>query len=86
MAGRGERAAAKVAAILYSLIETAKLQGRDPHAYLLEAAKAAIRTPGTVHLAPLSSPRPLLANAAGHTGLGRGLAVYCAEERRHGTR
>lgn len=43
---------AKVAAILYSLIETAKLQGRDPRAYLLEAAKAAIRTPGAV-----TSPR-----------------------------
>lgn len=46
---RSERGA-KVAAILYSLIETAKLRGQEPAAYLREAAVAAIRKPGTVTL------------------------------------
>ena len=37
-----------VAAILYSLCETAKLHGLDPRTYLLAATKAAIRTPGAI--------------------------------------
>lgn len=41
---------AKTAAILYSLIETAKLCGRNPSEYLREAAVAAIRNPCTVTL------------------------------------
>ena len=39
-----------VAALLYSLIESAKLAGVEPRAYLAEAARRAIRTPGTVTL------------------------------------
>lgn len=48
--GNRSKRGAKTAAILYSLIETAKLNGRDPSAYLREAAKAAIQSPGTVSL------------------------------------
>jgi len=48
--GNRSKRGAKTTAILYSLIETAKLNGRDPSAYLREAAKAAIRNPGTVTL------------------------------------
>ena len=48
--GNRSKRGAKTAAILYSLIETAKLNGRDPAVYLREAAKAAIRSPGTVTL------------------------------------
>lgn len=48
--GNRSKRGAKTAAILYSLIETAKLNGRDPSAYLREAAKAAIRQPGAVTL------------------------------------
>jgi transposase len=39
-----------VAAIFYSLLESAKLAGVSPGAYLLEAARGAIRGPGTVTL------------------------------------
>ena len=48
--GNRSKRGAKTAAILYSLIETAKLNGCDPAAYLREAATAAIRHPGTVTL------------------------------------
>lgn len=48
--GNRSKRGAQVAAILYSLVETAKLQGVDPLAYLTDAAKAAIRRPGTVTL------------------------------------
>jgi transposase len=44
----------EVAALFYSLIETARLRGEDPGRYLLRAALAAIETPGTVTL-PSSS-------------------------------
>lgn len=37
-----------VAALFYTLCETAKLAGVDPHAYLLRATTAAIAEPGTV--------------------------------------
>ena len=40
----------KVAALFYSLIETAKLRGVEPKAYLRAAANAAIESPGTVTL------------------------------------
>lgn len=40
----------EVAALFYSLIETAKLRGEDPGHYLLRAAQAAIDKPGTVTL------------------------------------
>jgi hypothetical protein len=39
------------AAPFYSLIESAKLGGVEPRAYLSEAARRAIRNPGTVTLA-----------------------------------
>ncbi|WP_395805310.1 transposase [Archangium minus] len=44
----------EVAALFYSLIETARLHGEDPGRYLLRAALAAIDNPGTVTL-PSSS-------------------------------
>lgn len=47
----------EVAAILYSLIETAKLSGLDPAAYLRHAALAAIENPGAVTL-PVTKPGP----------------------------
>jgi hypothetical protein len=39
-----------VAALFYSLIESAKLAGVEPRAYLSEAARRTIRDPGTVTL------------------------------------
>jgi transposase len=40
----------EVAALFYSLIESAKLCGVEPKAYLLQATHAAVATPGTVTL------------------------------------
>lgn len=40
----------QVAALFYTLCETAKLTGVDPHAYLLHAVEAALARPGTVTL------------------------------------
>jgi hypothetical protein len=40
-----------VAALSYSLIESAKFAGIEPRAYLGEATRRAIRNPGTVTLA-----------------------------------
>jgi hypothetical protein len=40
----------QVAALFYSLFETAKLCGEEPKAYVRRAALAAIRTPGAVTL------------------------------------
>ena len=39
-----------MAALFYSLIESAKLAGVEPRAYLGEAARRAIRNSGTVTL------------------------------------
>ncbi len=47
----------QVAALFYSLIESAKLVGVEPAAYLREAARRAIETPGTVTL-----PRHIIEN------------------------
>jgi hypothetical protein len=48
-----------VAAILFSLIESAKLCGIEPRAYLREATLRPVRNPGTATLAPeLKSPEP----------------------------
>ena len=48
----------RVAALFYSLIESAKLCGVEPRAYLREATLRAVRNPGTVTLArDLKSPR-----------------------------
>lgn len=49
----------EVAALFYSLIESAKLASVEPQAYLREATKRAIRNPGTVTL-----PHTLLAEAS----------------------
>ena len=46
---RSERGT-RVAALFYSLIESAKLVGVEPGAYLAEATHRAIATPGTVTL------------------------------------
>lgn len=40
----------EVAAVFYSLIETARLRGEDPGHYLLRAVLSAIEQPGTVTL------------------------------------
>lgn len=48
--GSKSKRGTEVAALFYSLIETAKLCGVDPGTYLREAALAAITTPGTVTL------------------------------------
>jgi transposase len=54
---RSERGT-RVAALFYSLIESAKLCGVEPRAYLREATLRAVRNPGTVTLASdLKSPR-----------------------------
>jgi len=47
---RSERGT-RVAALFYSLIESAKLAGVEPRGYLREAALRAVRNPGTVTLA-----------------------------------
>lgn len=52
---RSERGT-RVAALFYSLIESAKMAGLDPAAYLEEATRRALANPGTVTL-----PRDLLA-------------------------
>jgi transposase len=54
---RSERGT-RVAALFYSLIESAKLCGVEPRAYLREATLRAVRNPGTATLArDLKSPR-----------------------------
>ncbi len=49
--GRRSERGTRVAALFYSLIESAKLAGVELRAYLGEAARRAIRSPGTVTLA-----------------------------------
>ena len=39
-----------MAALFYSLIESAKLTGVEPRAYLAEAARRIVRNPGTATL------------------------------------
>jgi transposase len=48
--GSKSKRGTEVAALLYSLIETAEMRGADPAAYLERAALAAIAVPGTVTL------------------------------------
>ena len=48
--GSRSKRGTEVAAVFYSLIETAKLNGVEPKAYLLEAARRAVRKPGTTFL------------------------------------
>ena len=48
--GSRSRRGTEVAAILYSLFESAKLCGVEPKAYVLKATLAAIAKPGTVTL------------------------------------
>jgi transposase len=55
--GSRSKRGTEVAALFYSLIETAKLAGVNPKTYLLAATDAALANPGTVTL-----PHALLAN------------------------
>jgi transposase len=48
--GSRSKRGTEVAALFYSLCETAKLVGVEPRAYLLQATHAALSTPGTVTL------------------------------------
>jgi transposase len=48
--GSRSKRGTEVAALFYSLIESAKLCGVEPKAYLLSATSAALRNPGTVTL------------------------------------
>jgi transposase len=48
--GSHSKRGAEVAAICYTLFETAKLAGVDPHRYVLEATRRAIASPRTVTL------------------------------------
>jgi transposase len=48
--GSRSKRGTEVAALFYSLIESAKLCGVEPKAYLLRALRAALTTPGTVTL------------------------------------
>jgi transposase len=57
--GSRSKRGTEVAALFYSLCETAKLQNVEPRAYLLKAAYTAIENPGTVVL-----PSDLLADSA----------------------
>ena len=53
-----EMGSTPVAAFIYSLIESAKLYGVEPRAYLRDATPRAVRNPGTVTLArDLKSPK-----------------------------
>ena len=55
--GSRSKRGTEVAALFYSLIESAKLCGVEPKAYLLQATRAALENPGTVTL-----PHALLTN------------------------
>ncbi len=48
--GSHSRRGAETAAIFYTLLESAKLAGVDPHRYLLQATRRAIQAPGAVLL------------------------------------
>jgi transposase len=48
--GSHSKRGAEVAAIPYTLFETAKLAGVDPHRYVLEATRHAIASPGAATL------------------------------------
>jgi transposase len=48
--GSKSKRGTEVAAIFYSLIETAQIRGEDPSAFLLRAARAAILDAGAVTL------------------------------------
>ncbi len=48
--GSKSKRGTEVAAIFYTLFETAKLSRVDPHAYATQAAKRAITEPGAINL------------------------------------
>ena len=48
--GSRSKRGTEVAALFYTLFESAKLSGVEPKAYVLKAALAAIRKPGTITL------------------------------------
>jgi hypothetical protein len=56
--GSRSRRGTQVAALFYTLCESARLVGVDPHAYLLRALYAAIARPGAITL-----PEDLLTSA-----------------------
>ena len=48
--GSHSKRGAEVAALCYTLFESAKLAGVDPHRYVIEATRRAIVAPGAVTL------------------------------------
>ena len=48
--GSHSKRGAEVAAVMYTLFESAKLAGVDPHRYVLKATRRAIASPGAVTL------------------------------------
>ncbi len=48
--GSRSKRGAEAAALFYTLFESAKLVGVDPHRYVLEATRRAITVPGTATL------------------------------------
>jgi len=56
--GSRSKRGTEVAAILYSLTESAKLIGDEPYAYLLKATRAALEKPGTVTLPARPGDQP----------------------------
>lgn len=60
--GSRSKRGTEVAAILYSLAESAKLVGDEPYAYLLKATRAALEKPGTVTLPPIPGDPSLHSN------------------------
>jgi transposase len=48
--GSRSKRGCEVAALFYSLLESAKLRGVEPKTYLLRATTAALQNPGTVTL------------------------------------
>lgn len=55
--GSRSRRGTEVAAVFYTLVESAKLAGVDPAAYLKAAAEAALANPDTTPLLPSDMPR-----------------------------
>ena len=48
--GSHSKHGAEVAAVMYTLFESAKLAGLDPHVYVFEATRRVIASPGTATL------------------------------------
>jgi transposase len=77
--GSRSKRGTEVAALFYSLIETAKLSGVNPKTYLLEATHAALLNPGTAllpHALPAGRPGPSASTPAA-VGKGGCLPLSC---------